>query len=90
MSSAEPSETQVFVGAPATVAMAASVSAVFAAVKQGKMTAASLAKAAVEVPDLFSSMDGDGTRILHWLALRGDVAGVEAALAYGAEVSMAP
>ena len=62
------------------------VSHLFREAKAGKLGPAGLAKAAVDHADLFARRDEVGATLLHWLALRGDLAAVDACLTFGADV----
>ena len=59
--------------------------AVITEAKRG-ISVSALTKAALSHPDLFSYTSGDGTTVLHWAALRGDLGVLDACLTFGADV----
>ena len=64
------------------------VSGFFTGVKAGRISAEILRKAFNDDTTLISACDTDGSTLLHWSALRGDVSLVEVCIAAGCDVSL--
>jgi ankyrin repeat protein len=71
---------------PQAVTHKMDISHLFSEARVGRLGPAGLAKAAVDHADLFTRRDNAGATLLHWLSLRGDIACVNACLAFGADV----
>ena len=60
--------------------------AIFAQVKAGRMSVDGLVGVAVSHPDVFTYRALDGTTLLHWASLRGDLSVIDTCTTFGANV----
>ncbi len=64
----------------------AALESIFAQVKGGRLSVDGLVGVAVTHPDVFAYRALDGTTLLHWASLRGDLGVIDACITFGADV----